>query len=289
MLSVPSSTAQPISARSDPGRLRQIKLHEMALAYGQILRDRATRIAAELGGGLPRVAPAARGNAAVAGLACFILGTLREIIAEQYGDSASPFARAVCSVLETGPGALDDAGLPDPGSSPALEHIAGEGLKRLMPLIDLRAAEAACWDLLTGVFGWDGRRLVITADRIADAMAVVERARAALRSGTVPPDGREAQQSAAKLILTVCYFRGKTDTGEASRLKELYVSSGSRQTAATGGVDRRELAEEIEVFCRTLDVLRESAEKATKGAEHEGGFAGPPEVPTPAFCRDNKG
>ena len=120
---------------------------------------------------------------------------------------------------------------------------------------------------------------------------------AALRSGTVPADGIAAVKEAHKLALTVCLFRREPSPGTVARLKEGYAALGSflsprrslsltfaraadeREKPLRGpfpggdrgsGVGRheinrqaeearRELAEEIEVFCRTLEVLREAA------------------------------
>ena len=300
---MPPSFDRPVPPAPDPGRLRQIKLHEMALAYAGVLQVRIEKQAAELAGEMRRLtAPAPIG--AGGWEQCFrryLAGTVHAVMTEQCGDSASPFVRAVCGAYaedleRTGAGV--DKGEAYSALPAAAGKIAGERIGRLIALTDLRGAEGVCWELLTGIFRWDGRRFVIGPQRIAEAQSVIDGYLAALRSGTAPADGTATVKDALKLALTVCLFRREPSPGTVARLKEGYASLGSlpssrkspslpfpraidgrekpfrglnfgeNHSLGVGRHDldrraeeaRRELAEEIDMFCRTLAVLREAAE-----------------------------
>ena len=111
---------------------------------------------------------------------------------------------------------------------------------------------------------------------------IIDRYRYALNSGSVPPDDRAIIKDALKLMLAICLFRREPVPGTLAMLQEYYVSVGHplsprhpglggrrvvmvdepRFPASTTAIIRRDSAEEIELFCRILEVLREAAAMA---------------------------
>lgn len=200
------------------GQLRQVKLHELALAYAYSLYDLTESLAGAIASDLERQLPPASGEAAsvAGGLRRFLADAVQAVMAEQTTDAASPFVRAACRTYaecagRTGAAPDASAGGRDirgtgsiayesfaadlaarvcpAGSRDELRRIAGvvqdaamRGVGRLLALADLRGVEAVCWELLTEIYHCDGARFVIDARRAADAQDVIHRYGAVHRS-----------------------------------------------------------------------------------------------------------
>ncbi|MGE5528956.1 MAG: hypothetical protein ACM3X6_07425 [Patescibacteria group bacterium] len=281
---MPASQDHAPPAEHNPGIRRQVKLHEMAVAYARILHRRIGAIAAEIaaaqnGGGLQALRNEAGLERRLRG---FLAGTLHAVMTEQYEASASPFIATIRGAFQKG---LDE--VPVDGresvSAPMVERLAKERLGGLIALVDLRAVEEVAEELLTRIFLWDGRRFTISAQRIEAAHELIARYGRALDSGGVPPGGGAIAGDALRLMLAVCSFRREPAPGYAAMLKECYVSAGhppptirptswgrrgaagvdipgyTAMAAAPGQDDARN---EIELFCRILGVWQEAAVEA---------------------------
>lgn len=291
----------------DPGRFKQLKLHEMAMGYAGALYRRLCMLAAELAEALGRKINAADWDA-VAWARYFRLSlgeTLQAVLDEQRGGSASPFIEAVCAAFtddlasaRSSSGSLDPqtaefqsfaeflaerrapAQTGDPAHLAAAAAIAEARVGELLALADLRAVEDVCEELLTVVFHWDGRRFAITGSRTAEVQNLVERS---LSSGPDrgTPGGIASYKCAFKTALAILFFWREPAPGVVARLKRGYAALSTlipdlfpskarsekqrldkavSRGEGTGGRER-ELAEEIEVFCRILGVLREAVEE----------------------------